>query len=181
MPPSRALIVEQGRIVVQRAAQERLRFQVVDDLFQPLDLAGHFGGHAFVLGGHFDHRGQVAGRADCVFQRLDEAFQPLELADGFLGLFAIVPEIALAHLLFDGRDLPLLALEVKESPLAGESAFGCCRPGRCVRVPSLGLLERLACTAFHYKLLGRTRIGESKSSLALFCSLPCSLRPFSTV
>ena len=107
---------QQGRIVVQRAVQERLRLQVVEHLLQPLDLAGHFGGHAFVFRGHFDHRGQIIGGADGLFQRLDDVLQPLELADDLLGLLAIIPEIALAHLLFDGRDLPLFALEVKESP-----------------------------------------------------------------
>ena len=54
--------------------------------------------------------------ADGVFQRLDDGLQSLEPADDLLGLLAIIPEIALAHLAFDRGDLRFLPFEVKESP-----------------------------------------------------------------
>ena len=51
-----------------------------------------------------------------VFQRLDDGLQSLEPADDLLGLLAVIPEIALAHLVFDRGDLRFLPIEVKESP-----------------------------------------------------------------
>ena len=41
VPPSRALIVRRAALAIVRAAQQRLGLQVVQGLFQPLELAGH--------------------------------------------------------------------------------------------------------------------------------------------
>ena len=107
---------QEGRTGVQGAAQQRLGLEVVEGLFHPLDLAGDFGGQALVFRGHFDHGGQVAHAADDIFQRLDNRLQALEPADDLLGLLAVIPKIALPHLVFDRGDLRFLPGEVKESP-----------------------------------------------------------------
>jgi hypothetical protein len=52
-----------------RAAEQRLEFERLDDILEPLDLGRHFGGEGFVLNRHLDHGGQIVARLESVVER----------------------------------------------------------------------------------------------------------------
>ena len=135
MPPSRALIVSKAGVGVQRAAQQRLEFRLVEQFLQPLGGGGHLGRQVLVFDGHLDQGRQVVAQLDDLLQRLGDRLEPFQFGDDFLGPLAVVPEIGPGHLLFELAGLGLLGGEVKESPAVARSASGWPRPDQSILVP----------------------------------------------
>ena len=116
VPPSRALIVRMARVGVQGAVQQGLDLQLVQVQLRGATFAGHLGGKALVLIGHFDHGRQVLARPDDLVQRAQQGLQRLQLGDDFLGLLLIAPEVGGGHLFFDGFDFePVCRRSQRES------------------------------------------------------------------
>ena len=99
-------MVNSAELRVQRPAQQGLGLQRLHALSPAArQRGGHFGRQFVVLLGHFDQRGQIAGRLDGLLQGLQDGLQSLQLGDDFAGFLLVIPEVGGRHLLLDRLDL----------------------------------------------------------------------------
>jgi hypothetical protein len=116
-----------ARIV--RTGEERREFQTIDELFKPAGLLGKLALQRDVLAGEFFHGFEVAADAQRLFEWLEQRVEGFQLCDGGLCLAGVVPEVCLAHRVFQPGRRCLASLPVKGSPAAAAVGPGWFRRG----------------------------------------------------
>ena len=93
VPPSRALMRQDGVVVVVRATQQRLELQLVKLGLRGVEVLPQLRDEALVFVPHFDKGLDLFLGADELVEGLDQRVEPLELLHYGLGFLLIVPKI----------------------------------------------------------------------------------------
>ena len=97
-------------------AQHRLHLEVAEPFFHGPQLGLQFALEAGIFLGKLRQRLQIRGGGLKVLVGLEQAVQRLQLLDDLLGLFRVVPEARLAHLIIELCAQRLLGGNVKDCP-----------------------------------------------------------------